>query len=201
MAKRRSFEDLLQADFRWPRRGDAPFLSSEEGMDNATLASPKRMRLVLMLSGYKKAADLLVEHAMNERADRDVLVYTIVFNYRQFVELSLKYLISAYGPAVGIPANWQTHNLVSLWVSFESMLTAYGTSDPDDADPIVKDVVSEFAKIDPGSYSYRYPVDQKGHAIPLTHSDLHLPTLRDVMEAVDNYFTGTDGYLDALTRS
>lgn len=198
MAKRRSFEELLNREFRWPQKGDIPFARSAEPMANATIATDERTRLVLMLSGYKKSADLLVAHATDERADRDTLVFPIIFNYRQFVELSLKYQLWLYGPTVNIEPNWRTHDLGQLWSAFEQMLDRYGTPDPDEADPVVKDVISEFAKIDPGSYSHRYPVDRNGRPLPITISDLHLPTLADVMEAVDNYFTGTDGYLDSL---
>ena len=60
------------------------------------------------------------------------------------------------------------------------------------------EIILEFAKIDPGSYSYRYPVDRNGKPVPAAISDLHLPTLADVMNAVEGYFTGCDGYLDNL---
>ena len=43
---------------------------------------------------YKQGADLMVEKAGGRRRDRDALVYPIIFNYRLFIELSLKYLIS-----------------------------------------------------------------------------------------------------------
>lgn len=76
--------------------------------------------------------------------------------------------------------------------------SCYGSDDPDEADPIVGEVILEFAKIDPGSYSYRYPVDQRGNSIPVAYNDLYLPTLADVMKAVEGYFTGCDGYLDNL---
>lgn len=69
------------------------------------------------------------------------------------------------------------------------------TPDPDDADPVVAQLVAEFAKIDSSSSSHRYPVARKGNLLPLTIADLHLPTLADVMEGVASYFTGCDGYL------
>ncbi len=78
------------------------------------------------------------------------------------------------------------------------MLDRYDTSDPDIADPVVSETIAEFAKIDPGSYSYRYPVDTSGTPIPIAYADLHLPTLPDVMNGVAGYFSGTDGYLSDL---
>lgn len=196
--KRRSFEDIIGEEFRWPAAGDAPFVESPDPMENANIAGSARARLVLMTDGYKKGADLMVDHASEDDVDRDFLVCPIIFNYRQFLELSLKYMLATYGPRVGVKANWDSHRLDTLWKAFATMLDRYGTEDPDAADPIVAEVVAQFSKIDPGSYSHRYPVDRQGRPLPLTMTDLHLPTLKDVMKAVANYFTGCDGYLDNL---
>ena len=67
-------------------------------------------RLVLMKDGYKTAADLMVEAAASDRLSRDTLVFPIIFNYRQFLELSLKYQLATFGPEVGIKPNWKSHD-------------------------------------------------------------------------------------------
>ena len=198
MAKRKSFEDILNTEFRWPTKGDKPFVVADDPLDNANIADNEFTRLVLMMTGYKEAADLMVDRSGGDRSSRDTLVFPIIFNYRQFLELSLKYQLAVFGPRVDIRANWKTHDLAELWSEFLAMLERYGTEDPDEADPVVGEIILEFAKIDPGSYSYRYPVDRKGNPIPVAYSDLHLPTLADVMKAVDGYFTGCDGYLSDL---
>jgi len=151
-----------------------------------------------MMTGYKEAADLMVNASEDNRHMRDSLVFPIIFNYRQFLELALKYQLATFGPAVGIEPNWNTHRLDHLWGAFVSMLKCYGTSDPDEADPIVEEIVLEFAKIDPRSDSYRYPVDRKGNPLPVAYSELHLPRLADVMDAAAGYFAGCDAYLSQL---
>jgi hypothetical protein len=88
------FEAILHRPLRWPKAGDQLFKPSGEWDGNAHIANHPTTRLVLMLGGYKRAADLLVQHATADRADRDTLVFPIIFNYRQFLELSLKYLIA-----------------------------------------------------------------------------------------------------------
>ena len=151
-----------------------------------------------MLEGYKKAGDLMIEQTVENPGDRDFLVFPVIFNYRQFIELSLKYLIASYGPTVGVNQNWHSHNLIKLWELFLIVLEGYGTNDPDEVDPVVQGIVVEFSKIDPGSYSYRYPVDRHGNPIPVAQTSLHLPTLKDVISGVAGYFTGCDGYFDSL---
>lgn len=154
--------------------------------------------MVMMMTGYKKAADVMVEAAAADRIDRDSLVYPIIFNYRQFLELSLKYLISTYGHTVGLQPMWKPHDLGALWKSFASMLKLYGQDGSEEADGIVAEVVADLSKMDPGSFSYRYPVDIKGKPIPIAHDELNLTVLADVMQAVEGYLTGCDGYLDHL---
>lgn len=201
MGKHRSFEDILESEFRWPRQGDKPFVVANDPFDNANIADDGFSRLVLMMDGYKRAADLMVAASSDDSPMRDMLVFPIIFNYRQFLELALKYQIATYGAAVGIEPVWNTHFLDRLWERFLEMLKCYGTQDPDEADPVVGEIILEFAKIDPDSYSYRYPVDRKGNPIPVAYSDLHLPTLADVMNAVAGYFTGCDGYLSDLSKA
>lgn len=195
MAKYTVFEEILESELRWPKPGDAPFVVADDPLENANVAEDQFTRLVLMMEGYKKAADLMVAQANGDEPERHYLVCPIIFNYRQYIELHLKCLIATYGHTVDVKANWRDHDLITLWKSFQTILERYGTADPDSADPVVQTIVAEFAKIDPNSYSYRYPVDRSGNALPLAYKDLHLPTLADVMNGVAGYFTGCDGYL------
>ena len=146
MSKRHVFEDILNSDFRWPMEGDTPFVEAADPMDNALIAKDDFARLVLMTDGYKRAADIAVAHCAEHPVDRDFLVYPIIFNYRQFIELSLKYQLATHGRPVEIEANWNTHKLEDLWQGFEKMLERYGTPDPDEADPVVASVVAQFAE-------------------------------------------------------
>lgn len=192
------FESLLRTDFRWPTEGDAPFVQSENWEQNAYIHRFGHGRIVMMMTGYKMAADLMVAHIALRRHDADALVFPVVFNYRQFIELSLKYLIVTYGHTVGIAAKWNTHDLKTLWETFLQVLNGYGHDDTEDTDKVVEHIILEFAKVDPGSFSYRYPVDSKGNLVALAHQELDLHRLADVMNGLDGYFSGCDGYLDAL---
>lgn len=198
MTEENAFESILASEFRWPKAGDRPFTQSQNWQDNAYIEPHGHGRLVIMMTGYKRAADLMVERAILDSVDRSSLIYPIIFNYRQFIELSLKYLISTYGHTVGVDAIWNTHDLGDLWNALMAILDGYGHQDVDGTDPTVAQIVAEFAKVDPKSSSYRYPVDIKGRPIPITHSELDLAALADVMKALDSYFSGTDGYLDSL---
>lgn len=74
----------------------------------------------------------------------------------------------------------------------------FGIDGHEEGDALVEVTIREFSNIDPNSFSYRYPVDTKGGAIPLGQDQLNLPNLADVMTSLENYFTGCDVYLDHL---
>lgn len=192
------FEALLRPGFRWPTRGDQAFTTSERWQDNSYIDRYGHGRLVVMMTGYKMAADLIVSHVAHARNDGDFLVFPVIFNYRQFVELSLKYLIATYGYTVGIDAQWNTHDLGVLWSTFVRVLDGYGCNDAEDTDTVVGNIIAEFAKVDPRSFSYRYPVDTKGKLVDLAHEEVDLHQLADVMKGLEGYFSGCDGYLDSL---
>lgn len=188
----------MSEPFRWPLAGDIALGATPGNAQNASIAGNLEMRLYLMTDGYRRAADVLVDRAIAEKDDRDLLVCPIVFSYRHFLELSLKSQMAAYGTIVGVKANWRTHRLEKLWVPFKEMLDAYGNQDPDQADGRIEAIIMEFAKIDPDSFSNRYPVDKDGKALPLAIDELDLAQLKDVMEGVANYFSGCDGFLSDL---
>ena len=108
------FEALLNQPFRWPKAGDQLFQVSPDWDGNACVAAHPHSRMVMMMSGYKRGADLMVAQAVQSRPDRDSLVFPIIFNYRQYLELSLKYLISSYGLTVGVDPIW----ISTIWPSF-----------------------------------------------------------------------------------
>ena len=65
------FEAILNQPFRWPQVGDKLFQASPQWGRNAHVANHPYSRMVLMMTGYKRGADLMVEHAATDRADRD----------------------------------------------------------------------------------------------------------------------------------
>ena len=187
--------------FRWPKKGDQLFTQADNVFENAEIDGRVRGRLVMMSTGYKLGADLMVQQSNKGNYERAALVYPIVFNYRHFIELELKYIIATYGGTVAVKPNWKTHDLDKLWKTFLQVLDGYGHEDPDGTDEVMSATIAEFAKVDEKSFSFRYPVDQQGRKIQLDHEELDLNALADVMKGLEGYFTGTDGYLDNLQNA
>lgn len=199
-----SDEDAMNMEdlgISWPKLGDKAFSTAPRPIDNVVFHSNGVGKTWRMTEGYKRAADHLVKLANANWHEREHLVYPILFNYRHFIELSLKSLIDEFGPAVGVPANWKTHDLIVLWQALKRVYELYEAVERNDEDAAVESIIKEFALIDPGSFSFRYPRDTKGNPVSLVQSEVDLAGMANVMEALEVYFSGCEGYLDHLQNS
>lgn len=68
------------------------------------------MKEVGYIMSFKEAGDILVEHSMNVKAD--YMVYFVMFNYMQYLELALKNILSYKNRNSKIP---YTHDINALW--------------------------------------------------------------------------------------
>jgi hypothetical protein len=190
------FADLLKArKLRWPTKGDRLFAAAPPGTPEAEIHPDRFTRSVFMMDGYKLAADELVEIAISNHTKRGDLIYPIVFCYRQFLELSLKWQLATYGSFCGIPRPKERHKLRPLIEAFGQVCRAYGATD-DEALIAVTECVLEFDRMDPGSLTFRYSADDKGTAYPVTADRIDLVRLKDVMNGIQGFFRGCDGYFN-----
>ena len=199
MSKDDTFGEFLNEEIRWPRPGDDPFAPSY-GWASVTIPENEIPRFWMILAGYEEAAKHLVDIALEDRRERESLIFPILFLYRHYLELQLKYFISTYGHHAGVEPDWNNHDLSTLWHRFKEIYDEFGgkEGDPDDAYSTVKKIVAQFAKMDPRSFSYRYPCDKKGRKVPIAYNNLDMETLKDVMNGVSGFFSGCDGYFDSL---
>ena len=126
----------------------------------------------LYIEGYRKAADKLVDEAVESGTNQDILVFPISFLYRQYIELQLKQIISESNIFLDEGATFpQHHKINDLWKKAYSLMNRI-TKDHDNTikDYItnkdvqgIKKIITEFVKIDPDSFSFRYPKDKKGN--------------------------------------
>jgi hypothetical protein len=61
--------------------------------------------------------------------------------------------------------------------------------------------VKEFAQLDKRGDAFRYSKSKKRAIITLPADRYDLANLQKVMEAVDNFFSGCDGWLDSLSSA
>lgn len=132
-------------------------------------------------TGYRDAADMLVDRAAGTGRHLDFLVYPIVFLYRQHIELMIKNLIrSLWLLLEKNPPNKQAglvgHRLGAFWAILRPLLEEYAPGQSTAALEQTGSLIDELCAVDPESMGFRYP-----HGIP-DKTGARLPTLSELTE-------------------
>jgi len=205
MKRPKTFEELLDPkEFRWPANGDRLLRRSDDWDKSVEFSQTPFARHVHIWSGYTRAASALVEEADQDSVDGHFLVYPILFNYRHALELALKFVIVAYGryANVHLTEDEANHDLWSLWKLCKQVIVELGSEgEKDEALLAVEQVVKDFHDLDKSGMGFRYSTTKAGATIQLPTTPIDLRNIQDVMEGIDNFFSGVDGQLDANTSA
>ncbi|MFT4603006.1 MAG: hypothetical protein ACI857_003193 [Arenicella sp.] len=155
----------------------------------------------LYIEGYREAADKLVHDVVESGTNQDILVFPISFLYRQYIELQLKHIIRESRIFLGEGAGFPEHHKINdLWNTANSLMAKiikdhdqtiknYITTDDVKA---IKTIITEFVKVDPDSFAFRYPKDKKGNKNLDDIEYINLRKLHDQMEVLkeklDKYY-------------
>ncbi len=182
-----------------PKSGDCLFQGAEDWHYNACVDfkfhhSGKEHAYI---SGYKLAGDALCEKVVQDRHVVDLVVYPMVYNYRHYVELSLKSTLH-WGSAV-MEQNVDSklnHNLVALWSKVRPLLEKRWPNEDMVVLDNVEALILELAAVDPRSTAFRYyfhePSQKHPAVTPETESVTHINirNLYEVMGRLSNFFDG-----------
>jgi len=141
---------------------DELFIRDEDWWHNACL-DPFRADWYVYIEGYKRAAMVLVDHVKMNRIDLDVLVYPIVFTYRQYIELQLKSIIRDGRKLLDQAGEFPKHHrLRTLWEEARRILEQVYEGDPTEELDEIEHYINQFCGKDPFGSAFRYPTDRKG---------------------------------------
>ncbi|WP_102227148.1 hypothetical protein [Acidimangrovimonas sediminis] len=191
-----SFTDILDRDYRWPKKGDRLLRRSDDWNLGVGFTSHPISKHALLWDGYLSAADGLVQMCLSEGYghERHTVIYPILFNYRHGLELAMKWVVLMYG-GTGISGVQVGHNLWQLWKECRRIIEETGPTEKD-VDDAVEQVIKDYHELDKSGVNLRYGWGKDGHEIKLPDRMIDLENLRDVMEGIANYFGGLDGWLD-----
>ena len=97
------------------------------------------------IRGYKKAADILVDHVLLTDSDLDTLVYPIVFLYRHYLELLVKNIIENGAKYLGIEEKPKTnHHLDTLWSKAKEIINKYKAYPLDEYYLLIEDAITRY---------------------------------------------------------
>ncbi len=161
--------------------------------------------------GYYSAAESLVQISIETRK-LDTLFFPICFNYRHFLELSLKHLIIGSEKFADVSAELgygekiveSVARKVMIEHSLEKLLNwlieRFEKTSGEQFDNELRELIVEFHNIDPNGQIFRYPILQDGSFSLPNQSNYDVENIRLQMEKVNNYFTGMDAWLDENTQ-
>lgn len=142
----------------FPQSSDTLF-KEEVPPDYGAWLQNKGNKFYLYSEGYKEAGNRLYEFCSKNRFSVNTLIYPVVFNYRQFIELRLKELIMMGYRLLDINKDFANeHSLLKLWVTYKNdILANIGNVEPEILNNVER-TISQFNTEDPKSMSFRYPI-------------------------------------------
>lgn len=180
----------------WPRLGDDPAELSEGSWLVACVGFTFDAPWSGYAEGFLRLADEGVASVERSGRGHDFLVYPILFNYRHYIELALKQIISQAHELLGIDEPPpRTHKLTSLWNAAEAAL-GQAVSDACDEFPSVRACLERFDQLDPNSEGFRYPVTSKGARTLGGVRAIDLGQVRDVVHRLEPFFWAAAAELD-----
>jgi|SRR6266853_4975756 len=194
--------DLTPPELPWPQTGDKLFISDTDWWHNACL-SFARDKWDLYATGYKDAADIIVNRIIETRQGMDFLVYPVAFLYRHYLELRLKELIIHGQQLLNLTDEFKhVHRIDQLWQSCRRILEeVWPDGSATDLDAVGV-CIAEFCAFDQQSMSFRYPETKDGNPTLPDLRHVNLRNLRDVVNRISGLLEGSSSgisaYLDDL---
>lgn len=147
-------------------------------------------RWAVYATGYKDAADILVEHIMTKQYHQDFLVYPIMFMYRQYLELMVKNLIRRAWILLDEKESDDLggHDIKRYWELCQKLLNRVAPGDSVEALNHIGRLIREFCEYDPSSFAFRYPVskpDKETRERTQMLTGLERINLRNIKEVID----------------
>lgn len=114
---------------------------------------PDATKEVGYIMSFKEAGDILVEHSKDVIAD--YMVYSVMFNYMQYLELTLKRILSKNNEQIPF-----THNINDLWNNTKPVITNILRQDEI---TIIDSIITSIFPITQTSMDFRYKTDKQGN--------------------------------------
>lgn len=183
--------DLLHAS-ALPSSEDNLFSSQDDWWNNACL-NWCHDNWGLYASGYKKAADLLVQGVEERNSCQDSLVYPVLFLYRQYLELEIKGLIRQARRLQDVAGDFpKSHRINELWRDCHKLLSEISPGDSTAELKQITRLINEFSDVDKESMAFRYPEGKNGNpSLPGVHH-INLRNVREVIGKISIILMGAN---------
>ena len=145
----------------------------------------------LIASGFQSAAQILAASLKEGGPHPHLLVYPLVFDYRQFVELMLKHIVrsmqsfATFANDSKVDAALSAHAIEPLIELIAAGMEAVDAQLAQSEEMnVLKGRICEFHEMDPGSYAFRYTRDKRGKRYNEPNTKFDLAAFAAEMEEV-----------------
>lgn len=204
-------------NLNWPKKGDRVFKPSP--VPSADLVRVEAFVMPsddMYITGFQRAADMIVEAAKTDDDNPDELVFPVTYLYRHYLELMLKDMIrlgirlgaievraksnSEPCPNCGhrkVKKDWQSeHNLYKLWYLVKRLLREVWPEGPTDDLNATEQMILEFHKLDPSGQAFRYAKDNKDNQhLQEAPDKVDLINLKVKMDAVSTFLNSASSWM------
>ena len=142
-------------------------------------------------TGYKQAADTLVERLTEDRMHLDTMVYPTIFLYRHYIELRLKEIVRDGNLLMtGVDDFPKHHRIKDLWSECRRLVEEVWRDD--DREPLVRveDYINRLAQYDSDSFAFRYSTDKKGNENLQGTTLINIRRFAEIMAEVSTLLDG-----------
>ena len=173
----------------FPTNTDVLFKEEVDTIHGAWIQNPTD-KFFLYSEGYKQGAEALYDKYVNDPFYGQWLVYPLIFNYRQYIELRLKELITMGYKYLGVEGDFKDiHSLKPLWDTYRNDILPGIHEVEDDILNNVERIIYEFHDVDPGSFSFRYPVTKGPYRKPtLSMRTIDLKNFKVTLDKLSLFF-------------
>lgn len=200
----------MEEEFRWPEKGDNPFLIKSVDPNSPTWASLDWLASFnaddsLFATAFKEAGDKIIKELSrgDDPQHPDMFFMPIAYLYRHSLELKIKQIIrlgiklDLIQEDKKLSSELKHHRLHQLWDYARKVLEEHWPDSPKEALYAAGGIVQEFHNIDKSGQIFRYSEDSSGKkTLNQLPESVQLTHLQDVFEAVFNLLDGCEAGLD-----
>ena len=134
----------------------------ERSFETGSWISNPANNFYLYSEGYKLAGDLVYNEMKNNSKNNNLLIYPLVFNYRQHIELCLKKLVNLGYEKLKINKVFlEIHNLEKLWFQLRNdILINFNNKIESKYLDNIERLLIEFNSVD-NACAFRFPIKTK----------------------------------------
>lgn len=192
--------------FRWPKKGDNPFLVKAAEPNSPTWASLRwlsslRVDDSFLAVAYKEAGDKIVRELARGKDFQhpDMFFMPIAYLYRHSLELKMKEIVRLGIKLELLKADKKLqdvldgHSLYPLWNLIRSAVEAYWPDGSKNDLNAAERIVQELHKVDKSGQNLRYSRDRSGKStLEKLPDSVQLTHLQDVFHAIFSLLEGCE---------